>query len=186
MLATLLFLAAAASARGGEQLAIWQPGWNVDLHRNWCGLNRYYLIPNDYDREKGVLKGTAYSGMIMTFRVNTRSLGDAIPEDQLDRLQFWLTLSIDSRDRSGDNEFIRVLFNGFEARRTETGPAHLFMFEEEDARAIFDQFKDEKRAAFTFHMANGETRESLLFPTPTGYFTVYAAMLQTCVNENRD
>jgi hypothetical protein len=73
-----------------------------------------------------------------------------------------------------------------DSNRVVAGPAHLFSFAKADARVIFDGFNDEQPVEITLQMLNGDVKQVLLPNIPPGYFAVYSAMLQTCVNENRD
>ena len=162
--------------------------WSVDALNNGCNLKRSYYIPFPSDSKKrGFLADSSFTSAAVQFVVLTRTHGDIITNEQLDKLRFdFYVLPDGYPDIPAERRIRSANIGGFEALAVPHPHSHAHSLNEDDSSLLLQKFMQNEIIPFELRFANGTKVKFDMYPSPNRNLQVLVAMFRTCVRDNRE
>lgn len=186
-LATIL--AVALPTLASDPAPTWPNKWDANVWNSYCELRlEYYLpYPNDPQR-KGFLANRSFDRLFAQFTSSTRTQFGLIPEEQLFKIRFGLLFyGEDGHDPEPEDRITAANIGNFKMAPQEMQSVAgilAFTLDEEESLLLLEQFKQNKTIEVAVVFADGEERQSKIYPGGDKDFRVWAAMFRTCIREN--
>lgn len=188
VLVLALTFALSASVLASDLAPSWGAKWSVNVENTYCEIVRRYTIPSVSGSERrGFLSGTMFNGAFVRFTTTTKTHGDVITADQLDKLRFDLYVYPETQPVPENERIVSASLGGFESvpnvvSRTEI---YIFSLNEDESFLLLQRFLSYEAADFELRFADGRNAEFSIYPSGNRDFHVLEGMFQTCVRLNR-
>jgi hypothetical protein len=185
--ATILTLAVFV-AEASDPMPGWSHRWSANVWNTYCELKLDYRIPFRRDAtRRGLLADTGYDRAFARFAATTRMHYDLYPESELFRVRFQLHIYGENGQLPlPDSRIASAKIGDFELNppRNPDFWIHNFSLDEEDSSTLLGVFRANERVNVIIRFANGEERQSTIYPSGDRDFHVWEAMFETCIQKN--
>jgi hypothetical protein len=166
----------------------WGAGWSVNVENTYCEIVRRYSIPfvSDVTR-RGFLSGTMFNAAFVRFTTTTKTHGNVITPDQLDKLRFDLYVYPETQPVPANSRIVSASLGGFESDANVVSRAeiHIFSLDESESFLLLQRFMNFEVVDFELRFADGSTSEFQIYPSGNRDFNVLEGMFRECVRLNR-
>ena len=175
-------------AQASDPMPGWSSRWSANVWNTYCELKLDYSIPFRRDAtRRGLLANTGYDRAFARFAATTRMHYDLYPESELFRVRFQLHIYGENGRLPSPHRRILTAKIGDLELNPPTDPEfwiHNFSLDEEATSKLRSVFRANERVDVIIRFANGEERQSTIYPSGDRDFHVWEAMFETCIQEN--
>ena len=186
-LMVFLFLASNV-AEASDPVPGWSHRWSANVWNTYCELKLDYSIPFRRDAmRRGLLANTGYDQAFVRFTSTTRMHYDLYPEGELGKVRFQLYIyGEDGKLPAPESRISSARIGGFELDLPENSEfwVHMFSLDDEATSELLSAFRANERVEVTVRFANGEERQSTIYPSGDRDFHVWEAMFEACIRKN--
>ena len=184
----IFLILASVVAEASDPMAGWSHRWSANVWNTYCELKLDYSIPFRRDAmRRGLLANTGYDAAFARFAATTRMHYDLYPEEELFRVRFQLHIYGENGELPApDSRISSAKIGDFELdppKNTEFW-IHNFSLDEEATSTLLSVFRANERVEVIIRFANGEERQSKIYPSGDRDFHVWEAMFETCIQKN--
>lgn len=186
-LATILVVGLRAHA--SDPFPTWSNKWDANVWNNYCELRLDYYLPYRSDpQRRGFLANRSFDRLFAQFAASTRTHFGLIPEENLFKIRFGLFFyGEDGHDPAPEDRVMAAKIGGFKLSPRETQSVAgilAFSLAEGESLLLLEQFTQNKTIEVAVVFADGEERQSKIYPGGDKDFRVWAEMFRTCIREN--
>lgn len=182
-----LFLASIV-AEASDPMPGWSHRWSANVWNTYCELKLDYGIPFRRDAtRRGLFANTGYDNAFVRFTATTRLHYDLYPEEELFKVRFQLYIYGENGELPApDSRVLWARIGDFELNPPENPEfwIHMFSLDEEATSKLRSVFRANERVDVVIRFANGEERQSTIFPSGDRDFHVWEAMFEACIQKN--
>lgn len=185
---TAFLFFASILAEASDPAPMWSPRWSANVWNTYCELKLDYVIPFRRDASRrGFLANTGYDRAFVRFAATTRTHYDLYPESELFKVRFQLHIYGENGQLPPPTHRITSAKVGEFELTPPKDPEfwiHSFSLEEEPTSRLLSVFRANERVDVIVRFADGEERQSTMYPSGDRDFHVWEAMFETCVQKN--
>ena len=183
-----ILVLASAVTEASDPMPGWSHRWSANVWNTYCELKLDYSIPFRRDAtRRGLLANTGYDQAFVRFTATTRLHYDLYPEDELFKVRFQLHIYGENGELPAPNSRILSARIGESELNPPENPEfwiHMFSLDEEATSDLLSDFRANERVNVVVRFANGEERQSTIYPSGDRDFHVWEAMFETCIQKN--
>jgi hypothetical protein len=184
----VFLILAGAVAEASDPTPGWSHRWSANVWNTYCELKLDYSIPFRHDTmDRGLLANTGYDRAFARFAATTQMHYDLYPEEELFRVRFQLHIYGENGELPAPGSRISSARIGdFELdppKNTEFWIQN-FSLDEDATSKLLSVFRANEHVELIIRFANGEERQSTIYPSGDRDFHVWEAMFETCIQKN--
>lgn len=175
-------------AEASDPVPGWSNRWSANVWNTYCDLKLDYSIPFRRDAlRRGLFANTGYDNAFVRFAATTRLHYNRYPEEELAKVRFQLLIYGENGELPGpESRISSARVGNFELNPPENPEfwIHVFSLGEEATSELMSVFRANERVDVVIQFANGEERQSTIFPSGDRDFHVWEAMFEACIQNN--
>lgn len=175
-------------AEASDPMPGWSHRWTANVWNTYCELKLDYSIPfRRHAMRRGLLANTGYDRAFVRFAATTRTHYDLYPKSELFKVRFQLHIyGENGKLPAPEKRISSARIGDFELDPPENTEfwIHTFSLDEEATSKLLSVFRENERVEVIIRFANGEERQSTIYPSGDRDFHVWEAMFEACIQKN--